>query len=84
MVQSIRDGSDRALAELEETKVWSYTKLNVQEIDKIEEALKRVEAGKYGSCRSCGGWIRFARLEAVPHAVRCRACQDQQEKIGRV
>jgi DnaK suppressor protein len=83
LVQSIRDGSDRALAELEETTVISYVKLKVQEIEKIEEALKRMEAGKYGSCRSCGGWIRPDRLKVVPYSVRCRACQEKQEKLAR-
>jgi DnaK suppressor protein len=82
LVQSIRDGSDRALAELEETTVISYVKLKVQEIEKIEEALKRMEAGKYGSCRSCGGWIRPDRLKVVPYSVRCRACQEKQEKLA--
>jgi DnaK suppressor protein len=82
LVQSIRDGSDRAMAELEETTIFSYVQLKVQEIDKIEDALKRIEAGKYGSCKSCGGWINPARLKAVPYAVRCRACQEKQEKKG--
>jgi DnaK suppressor protein len=81
LVQSIRDGSDRALAELEETTLFSYVKLKVQEIENIDEALRRVEAGKYGSCRDCGGWIRPARLKVVPYAVRCRACQEKREKV---
>jgi DnaK suppressor protein len=83
LVESIRDGSDRAMAEFEETTLWSYVKLKVREIENIEEALKRMETGKYGSCRSCGGWIRPDRLKVVPYAVRCRACQEKLEKIGR-
>jgi len=82
LIQSIRDGSDRAMAELEETMIFSYVKLKVQEIEQIEEALKRIENRKYGSCLKCGGWIRPARLEAVPYAVRCRSCQEKQEKIN--
>ena len=80
LVQSIRDDSNRALAELEETTLWSYVELKVQEIENIDEALKRMQAGRYGSCKSCGGWIRPARLAVVPYAVRCRACQEKQEK----
>lgn len=80
LVQSIRDGSDRALAELEETTVFSYVKLKIQEIENIGEALNRMSAGKYGSCRDCGGWIRPARLKVVPDTVRCRACQEKREK----
>jgi RNA polymerase-binding transcription factor DksA len=80
LVQSIRDGSDRALAELEETTIFSYVKLKVREIENIDEALNRMAAGKYGSCRDCGGWVRPARLKVVPDAVRCRACQEKREK----
>ena len=82
LVQSIRDGSDRALAELEETILFSYVKLKVQEIENIEEAFKRMAAGKYGSCRDCGGWISPARLKVVPDAVRCRTCQEKREKVS--
>ena len=81
LIQSIRDESDRALAELQETTLFSYVKLKVREIERIEEALKRLAAGKYGSCRDCGGWIRPARLKVVPDAVRCRACQEKREKV---
>jgi DnaK suppressor protein len=81
LVESIRDGSDRALAELEETTIFSYVKLKVREIENIDEALNRIAAGKYGSCRDCGGWIRPARLKVVPDAVRCRTCQEKREKV---
>jgi RNA polymerase-binding transcription factor DksA len=54
----------------------------MQEVDNIEEALKRMEIGKYDSCRSCGGRIRPDRLKVVPCAVRCRACQEKQN-IGK-
>lgn len=82
LIQSIRDGSDRALAELEETTLFTHVELKVREIERIEEALKRIAAGKYGSCRDCGGWIRPARLKAVPDAVRCRVCQEKREKFS--
>ncbi|CAB1079535.1 hypothetical protein D1AOALGA4SA_7245 [Olavius algarvensis Delta 1 endosymbiont] len=84
LVQSIRDGSDRAQAELEETTIISHVKSKVQEIDRIEEVLTRMDAGKYCSCRNCGGWIRPDRLMVVPCAVRCRTCQEKQEKSGRI
>ena len=80
LIQSIRNESDRALAELEETTIFSYVKLKVQEIENIDEALKRMASGKYGSCRDCGGWIRPARLKVVPDAIRCRTCQEKREQ----
>jgi RNA polymerase-binding transcription factor DksA len=40
----------------------------------IDAALSRVADGSYGICVNCGEQISEARLEAVPHAARCRNC----------
>ena len=45
-----------------------------------EAALRRLEAGSYGQCISCGVEIPVARLEAAPEAARCIACQEKEEK----
>ena len=45
----------------------------------VEEALMRLRDGTYGYCISCGQPIPMKRLEAVPWAVRDRACQEQRE-----
>ena len=50
----------------------------------IEEALKRIDGGNYGTCEMSGKPIATARLEALPFA-RCTVeCQAQIEKQGRV
>jgi RNA polymerase-binding transcription factor DksA len=45
-----------------------------QEIRMIDAALKRIEAGEYGTCMRCGEPIAEARLDSVPHAPLCRDC----------
>jgi DnaK suppressor protein len=45
----------------------------------IEEALSRLRDGTYGYCNSCGKPIPEKRLEAIPWAVRDRACQEECE-----
>ena len=45
----------------------------------VEEALMRLRDGTYGYCISCGEPIPEKRLEAIPWAVRDRACQEQYE-----
>ncbi|RJO59465.1 hypothetical protein C4546_02100 [Candidatus Parcubacteria bacterium] len=40
----------------------------------IEEALKKVEAGTYGICQSCGNPIEPERLKILPSATICIAC----------
>ena len=45
----------------------------------VEEALKRLREGTYGLCIDCGLPIPEKRLEAIPWAVRDRACQERCE-----
>lgn len=45
----------------------------------IEEALDRIKSGKYGVCRDCGRSINEERLEALPYAATCIACQREAE-----
>jgi len=47
---------------------------------KIDDALKRIEDGTYGFCVSCKKKIANTRLKAIPHALYCRDCQEQEEK----
>ena len=68
------------MAELRQSTIYSLIEMKVKEIESIEEALLRIEAGKYGRCRDCSRWIKPARLEVQPFAVRCRSCQEKQEK----
>jgi DnaK suppressor protein len=46
---------------------------------RIDEALIRLDAGKYGSCFECAEEISQQRLRALPFAVRCRACEERRE-----
>ena len=46
----------------------------LQQIQKVEGALRRVEAGEYGSCFICGEPINLHRLEADPTSTRCIGC----------
>jgi DnaK suppressor protein len=80
LIQAAKDGGDHGLAELRQSTVYSLIEIKVKELGSIEEALQRIEAGKYGRCRDCSRWIKPARLEVQPFAVRCRSCQAKREK----
>jgi DnaK suppressor protein len=43
-------------------------------LQRIDGALRRLEAGEFGDCFVCGEPIPDARLEADPTTTRCRAC----------
>ncbi len=44
------------------------------ELRQVKAALGRVAAGTFGVCVNCGEEISVERLEASPHAARCRRC----------
>ena len=52
---------------------------DLAELDDVEDALRRLDAGTYGDCGSCGLPIPMARLEAQPAARRCARCQGLLE-----
>jgi RNA polymerase-binding transcription factor DksA len=83
LIQTIKDEGDASLEELRETTVFSLVKLKYEELQSIEQALARIDQGKYGRCQDCRRWIRPARLEIMPHAIRCRRCQDKRERRTR-
>lgn len=54
-----------------------------ERINRLTAALERLHDGTYGKCEQCGGAIEPARLEAMPEAPMCLACQEQAEREGR-
>lgn len=46
----------------------------------IDSALGRIEAGAYGTCRTCGQPISEERLEAIPYATQCIDCKRREER----
>ena len=49
--------------------------LQAAQLEKIDHALARIEAGTYGTCEHCGVAIPAARLEVMPTATFCVDCQ---------
>jgi RNA polymerase-binding protein DksA len=49
-------------------------------IYEIDDALKRMEEGKFGLCLSCDKKIPQKRLNAVPYAKYCIQCKSKEEK----
>jgi len=49
-------------------------------MDEINAALARIGAGSYGLCSACGRAIPFERLEIMPAADRCIACQATRDR----
>ena len=52
-------------------------------LDKIDQALKRIEDGSFGICESCEEPISIKRLEARPETTLCIKCKEDQERVER-
>ncbi|WPB77929.1 TraR/DksA family transcriptional regulator [Archangium violaceum] len=48
-----------------------------RELKDIDDALVRIEQGRFGHCARCGGAIGRHRLRAIPEARHCMACSEQ-------
>jgi RNA polymerase-binding protein DksA len=46
----------------------------------IDGALKRLDEGTFGICRSCGNPIAQERLEALPYTTQCIDCKRKEER----
>jgi YteA family regulatory protein len=53
-------------------------------LEEVEEALTKIIDQTYGFCSSCGQPIAMERLEALPWATHCIACQRQEAVEGPV
>lgn len=49
-------------------------------LNNIEAALRRVRDGRYGVCDCCAKPIGTKRLQALPYASRCLACQEAEDQ----
>ena len=52
-----------------------------EELEKISVALRRMDAGKYGLCSSCGAAIGEQRMDAYPYASECIECATMEEEV---
>ena len=49
-------------------------------LNRINDALEKIEEGTFGLCELCEKKISKVRLKAVPYAELCVPCQEKQEK----
>ena len=67
---------DRATDSTEREKAFMFASKESQYLHYLNEALERIRSGTFGICRTCGGEIGKARLEAIPFATECIQCKS--------
>ena len=74
------DLTDRATEEIERSFELKTRDRERKLINKINEALKRIDDGSYGYCEETGEPIEIKRLEARPVATLSLEAQEMHEK----
>jgi len=75
----VRDREDASFADLIVDVNLAEVDRDVGELRAIDDALLRINDGRYGVCEQCGAPISAARLNAEPIAIRCIRCQEAFE-----
>jgi len=73
------DAGESSEADIQEDIEFALIQMKAETLNKINEALNRLEEGAYGNCFECGDEISEARLRALPFAVRCKDCEEARE-----
>lgn len=76
---AVHDAKDDADADASAAVRSAEVQRDRAEIARIDAALRRIQAGGYGTCERCGEPIASARLAAAPASVRCAACEAAVE-----
>jgi DnaK suppressor protein len=75
----VKDAEEQSVTDFARDMEFALMQMSGETVTEIDEALRHLEAGTYGTCDDCGTEIAAPRLKAVPFALRCRNCQEAQE-----
>ena len=75
----VLDPGETSEVDIQEDIEFALIQMKAETLNKINEALTRLEEGAYGNCFECGEEISEARLRALPFAVRCKDCEEARE-----
>lgn len=74
------DPNDRATQESDRSFELRIRDRERKLINKIKEALERIDEGSFGVCDTCGEEIGEGRLKARPVTTLCIDCKMEQER----
>jgi DnaK suppressor protein len=78
----VMDQGETSEVDIQEDIELALIQMKAETLNKIHEALARLEEGRYGLCFECGDEIAEARLRALPFAVRCKDCEEARENAA--
>ena len=75
----VMDPGETSEVDIQEDIEFALIQMKSETLNKINDALRRLEQGDYGNCFECGEEIAEKRLRALPFAVRCKDCEEARE-----
>jgi len=78
-VNEVFDAVESSEADIQDDIEFALIQMKSETLNKINDALIRLEQGDYGNCFDCGEEIAEKRLRALPFAVRCKDCEEARE-----
>jgi DnaK suppressor protein len=79
LAQGVVDAEEASVSDIQEDIEIALLQMKSETLNRINEAVARLEEGTYGNCYECGEEISEARLRALPFAVRCIDCEQERE-----
>ncbi|HVR69433.1 MAG TPA: TraR/DksA family transcriptional regulator [Vicinamibacteria bacterium] len=79
-VAEVKDAEEQSVHSFAQDVELALMEMKSETLGQIDEAIRRLEAGTYGTCAQCGREIAEARLKALPFASLCRDCQEIEEE----
>jgi DnaK suppressor protein len=79
-VAEVKDAEEQSVQDFVQDVELALMEMKSETLGQIDEAIRRLEAGSYGTCANCGREIAEARLKALPFATLCVECQELEEE----
>jgi DnaK suppressor protein len=77
--REVLDQGESSEVDIQDDIEFALIQMKSETLNKINEALRRLDEGTYGNCFECGDEVAEARLRALPFAVRCKDCEEARE-----
>jgi DnaK suppressor protein len=74
------DLADKAANSYTKEFLFGQTNTERNTLQLVDQALERIRKNTYGVCEVCESELQQKRLDAVPWARHCTACQEKQEQ----
>jgi RNA polymerase-binding protein DksA len=78
-----KDFADIASDDIDRKMIEAIGSQDLKRLRLIDSAITRIQQGKYGSCMRCSKKIPIERLEAIPYALMCIECKNDEERRNR-